>query len=142
MMVGLFSPKHLHGQLLGKLNVYIVLAQLALTLCVHPIVKNATDGDAAIMAVGAAAAGASLFLARGLREGPQVSGMSVALGEGEREDSNGKVPQHIIGTEVPEGGWGCESSPVRYLSGVTTVGSDEEMEDLDGRWQRLPSRSD
>ncbi|CAN0348277.1 unnamed protein product [Ectocarpus sp. 12 AP-2014] len=56
MMVGMFSPRETHGQLLGKLNVWIVLAQLALTLCVHPIVKHSEDGDASVLLAGALAA--------------------------------------------------------------------------------------
>ncbi|CBN74556.1 conserved unknown protein [Ectocarpus siliculosus] len=56
MMVGMFSPRETHGQLLGKLNVWIVLAQLALTLCVHPIVKHSEDGDASVLLAGAIAA--------------------------------------------------------------------------------------
>eukprot|EP00903_Cladosiphon_okamuranus_P005670 g5633.t1 len=55
MMVGMFSPHDKHGQLLGKLNVWIVLAQLALTLCVHPIVKHSRDGDGAVLLAGAVA---------------------------------------------------------------------------------------
>ena len=33
-----------------------VLAQLALTLCIHPIVKHSADGDASVLLAGAAAA--------------------------------------------------------------------------------------
>lgn len=32
-----------------------VLAQLALTLCIHPIVKNSRDGDASVLLAGAVA---------------------------------------------------------------------------------------
>eukprot|EP00904_Undaria_pinnatifida_P013853 jgi/Undpi1/9599/HiC_scaffold_27.g12055.m1 len=60
MIVGMFSPRDKHGQLLGKLNVWIVLAQLALTLCVHPIVNNSKDGDASVLLAGAT--GASIGL--------------------------------------------------------------------------------
>lgn len=33
-----------------------VLAQLALTLCVHPIIKHSDDGDASVLLAGAVAA--------------------------------------------------------------------------------------
>lgn len=38
-----------------------MLAQLALTLCIHPIVKHAKDSDASIMAAGAAAAAVGIL---------------------------------------------------------------------------------
>ncbi|CAM9311467.1 unnamed protein product [Pylaiella littoralis] len=55
MMIGIFSPREKHGQLLGKLNVWIVLAQLALTLCIHPIVEHSQNGDSSILLAGAMA---------------------------------------------------------------------------------------
>ncbi|CAM9446239.1 unnamed protein product [Ectocarpus sp. 4 AP-2014] len=79
MMVGMFSPRETHGQLLGKLNVWIVLAQLALTLCVHPIVKHSEDGDASVLLTGALAAAVgvafgALFYGKKVVERPTHSG--------------------------------------------------------------------
>lgn len=41
-----------------------VLAQLALTLCIHPIVKNSQDSDNAMLIAGSVAAAGGLVFGR------------------------------------------------------------------------------
>ncbi|CAM9530599.1 unnamed protein product [Ascophyllum nodosum] len=66
MMVGIFSLRDSHGQLLGKLNVWIVLAQLALTLCIHPIVQHTQNSDSAVILAGSVVAAAGLMFVPGI----------------------------------------------------------------------------
>ncbi|CAM9864902.1 unnamed protein product [Scytosiphon promiscuus] len=80
MMVGMFSPRETHGQLLGKLNVWIVLAQLALTLCVHPIVEHSKDGDSAVLLAGAIAAAAGALFVPAIGKGGAAAGKSAPPG--------------------------------------------------------------
>ncbi|CAM9771086.1 unnamed protein product, partial [Phaeothamnion confervicola] len=56
LLVGMCSGRRRNGELLGKLNVYIVLGEVILTAAVAPLTKLTADNDVAVIAGGGVSA--------------------------------------------------------------------------------------